>query len=344
MDEARLSRLRGELTKARRKRDEWETKVKDLERRYKEAENTCIHEMVHAASLSPEQLAELIRAASTGMIRGLPAAAREEEPGETAEEGPENEDEYEKQNEMIEKAISNKVDAIVLSAINYYKSVDSVEKAVRKGIKVVTIDSDVGSQQVSMFIGTDNVAAGKQAGAAAQNSRKKNEKLYIGLVNYDAATDNGFKREQGFRDYIANVDNAEIVGAINVQSDVISAEQGTVQMLKEHPEINVLVGFNELMTLGIGNAMKNLSLSGKISAIGFDTNVESVGMLETGEMSALIVQNPFAIGYLGVKNAADIVNGKLPSNERLDETTNVITVTKDNMFNDDVQKVMFHFQ
>ena len=259
-------------------------------------------------------------------------------------EGPENEDEYEKQNEMIEKAISNKVDAIVLSAINYYKSVDEVEKAVRKGIKVVTIDSDVGSQQVSMFIGTDNVAAGKQAGAAAQNSRKKNEKLYIGLVNYDAATDNGFKREQGFRDYIANVDNAEIVGAINVQSDVISAEQGTVQMLKEHPEINVLVGFNELMTLGIGNAMKNLSLSGKISAIGFDTNVESVGMLETGEMSALIVQNPFAIGYLGVKNAADIVNGKLPSNERLDETTNVITVTKDNMFNDDVQKVLFHFQ
>ena len=47
MDEARLSRLRGELTKARRKRDEWEAKVKDLERRYKEAENTCIHEMVH---------------------------------------------------------------------------------------------------------------------------------------------------------------------------------------------------------------------------------------------------------------------------------------------------------
>ena len=92
MDETRLSRMREELTKARRKRDEWEAKVKDLERRYKEAENTCIHEMVHAASLSPEQLAELIRAASTGMIPGLPAAAREEEPGETAEEGPENED------------------------------------------------------------------------------------------------------------------------------------------------------------------------------------------------------------------------------------------------------------
>ena len=96
LDEARLSRLRGELMKARRKRDEWETKVKDLERRYKEAENTCIHEMVHEANLTPEQLAELIRAASAGMLSGLPLAARketrEEEPEETSEEGSEIED------------------------------------------------------------------------------------------------------------------------------------------------------------------------------------------------------------------------------------------------------------
>ena len=42
MDETRLNRLRDELKKARKRRDEWDVKVKDLERRYKEAENTCI--------------------------------------------------------------------------------------------------------------------------------------------------------------------------------------------------------------------------------------------------------------------------------------------------------------
>ena len=67
MDETRLNRLREELSKARRKRDEWEAKVKDLERRYKEAENTCIHDMVHAANLTPERLAELIRGAVSGI-------------------------------------------------------------------------------------------------------------------------------------------------------------------------------------------------------------------------------------------------------------------------------------
>ena len=75
MDETRLKRLGAELAKARKRRDEWEAKVKDLERRYKEAENTCIHDMVHAANLTPEQLAELIRAAAAGQPYALPADA-----------------------------------------------------------------------------------------------------------------------------------------------------------------------------------------------------------------------------------------------------------------------------
>ena len=75
MDETRLKRLGAELAKARKRRDEWEAKVKDLERRYKEAENTCIHDMVHAANLTPEQLAELIRAAAAGQSYTLPADA-----------------------------------------------------------------------------------------------------------------------------------------------------------------------------------------------------------------------------------------------------------------------------
>ena len=75
MDETRLNRLRDELKKARKRRDEWDVKVKDLERRYKEAENTCIHDMVPAPNLTPEQLAELIRAASSALPYSLPASA-----------------------------------------------------------------------------------------------------------------------------------------------------------------------------------------------------------------------------------------------------------------------------
>ena len=88
MDETRLNRLRDELKKARKRRDEWDVKVKDLERRYKEAENTCIHDMVHAANLTPEQLSELIRAASSGLPYSLPAS------GDLAESEADDADNY----------------------------------------------------------------------------------------------------------------------------------------------------------------------------------------------------------------------------------------------------------
>ena len=111
--------------------------------------------------------------------------------------------------------------------------------------------------------------------------------------------------------------------------------------MSEHPEINVLVGFNEWMTLGVGEAIKSMGSAGKIYGIGFDTNMTSVSMIETGEMTALIVQNPFSMGYLGVKNAEALISGS-PMPEKI-IYTDVTTVDKTNLFDEDVQKILFRF-
>ena len=65
---AKLERIGADLEKARKKRTEWEAKVKDLERRYREEENAEIHDMVHAANLNPEQLSELLRMFAADMV------------------------------------------------------------------------------------------------------------------------------------------------------------------------------------------------------------------------------------------------------------------------------------
>lgn len=62
---AKLEKIGAELAKARTKRDEWDSRVKEMERKYREAENTEIHELVHMAGLTPEQLAQLLRQAKT---------------------------------------------------------------------------------------------------------------------------------------------------------------------------------------------------------------------------------------------------------------------------------------
>ena len=65
---AKLDRIGADLEKARRKRAEWDAKVKDLERRYREEENSEIHELVHAANLTPDQLSELLRMIAADMV------------------------------------------------------------------------------------------------------------------------------------------------------------------------------------------------------------------------------------------------------------------------------------
>ncbi len=257
-------------------------------------------------------------------------------------EGPENEEDYETQNRMIAEAVARGADVIVLSAIDYDKTAEAVKNAVRNGVRVITIDSNVNSEQVSQFIGTDNYEAGIAAAkAAVQEGFTEGLTIRIGLVNYMTDTANGRRREEGFRTYIASLNSAEIVASVTADSNEASATAGAKQLLEQYPDINVLVGFNEWMTLGVGNAIRDTGKADSVRGIGFDSNVISIGMLESGEMDALIVQNPFAIGYLGVRNAARLASGDDIGDKVI--ATSMTTVTKDNLFDEDIQKIIFRF-
>ena len=284
--------------------------------------------------------------------RGVKAAATEYNI-EISFDGPENEEDYVAQNEMITSSVARGADAIVLSAIDYYESVDAVNAAVAAGVKVVMIDSGVDSDRISSFIGTDNYGAGRLAGeaaldAAAEHSGNDSSNVntaddysdvVIGLVNYDPNSENGQEREAGLR-AVAEENGATVAGVVNVDSNIESATAGALELLNEHPEINAIVGFNEWTTLGVGYAIEQLGLADEVAAVGFDSNVVSIGMLETGEMDALVVQNPFAIGYLGVQSAYLLLSG----NEIAESTlTSATVVTKDNMFDEQNQRILFRF-
>lgn len=271
--------------------------------------------------------------------RGVNAAATEYNVSATFE-GPESEEDYLTQNEMIVRAVANGVQVIVLSAIDYNKSADTVAAAAAAGVKIITIDSGVNSDKISAFIGTNNYEAGRMAGQAAAQQTENSGKRYIGLVNYDQNSDNGQKREAGFRSCFENDPGAEITAVINVDSNTTSATAGAITMLRSHPQINVIVGFNEWMTLGIGSAVEQLGVADTVCAIGFDSNVISIGMLETGEMDALIVQNPFAMGYLGIQSAWNLLSGKTVEGS-IETATSIIT--QENMFDENSQKALFPF-
>lgn len=254
-------------------------------------------------------------------------------------EGPKMEEDYESQNAMIEHAVENGAEVIIFSAVDYNANSDAINEAAKKGVKIVVIDSDVNSDMVSCRISTDNYEAGKMAGGAALNVEE--EKINIGIVNFDINSANGQQREQGFRDIAGQDSRVEQMSTINVVSTTEDAREETVQLLKEHPEINVIVTFNEWTSLGVGWAIRDLDMAEETHVVAFDSNVVSVGMLETGEVDALIVQNPYAMGYLGVESAYNLINGATLTDTVVD--TETTCVTRENMYEAKCQRMLFAF-
>lgn len=252
--------------------------------------------------------------------------------------GPINEEDYETQNKMINQAVKDGAQVIVFSAVDYDANAEAINAAAAQGVKIVVIDSDVNSNMVSTRIGTDNYVAGENAGMEVLSTDLP--EINIGIVNYDKNSENGQQREKGFRSVLTENDRVHIVDAINVLSDTEAAKKDTETMLREHPEINVIATFNEWTSLGVGYAVEEMGLGKKTMVVAFDSNVVSVGMLETGEVDALIVQNPYAMGYLGVESAYNLIHGISVPAERDTETT---LITRENMYDEECQRVLFAF-
>ncbi len=254
-------------------------------------------------------------------------------------EGPENEEDYQTQNEMIRRAAADGAEVIVFSAVDYQANAEAINEAAGSGVKIVIIDSDVDSSLVSCRISTDNFQAGRMAGKAILSEGK--EELNVGIVNFDKNSANGQQREQGLREELSGDSRVRIVDAVNVLSTTEDSKAGTIEMLKNHPEINVIATFNEWTSLGVSYAIRELGLAEETSVAAFDSNVVCVGMLETGEVDALIVQNPYAMGYLGVECAYNLINNLPLESSQVDTSTTVIT--RENMFEEECQKVLFSF-
>ena len=255
--------------------------------------------------------------------------------------GPETEEDYEAQNRMIAEAVSAGADALVFSAIDYENNAPAIDAAAEAGVKVVAIDSSVASGMVSTYIGTDNHAAGRMAAQAALDGVEG--QLTVGLVNYDISSANGQERELGARELLGESGRAEVVAVINTLAEAGQAQKDAEAMLREHPEINVLIAFNEPTSVGAAYAVDSLDLSESVFLVGFDSNVATVDGLQDGCVDALIVQNPYAMGYLGVESAYKLLSDGGEELETVVDTSTQI-VDRENMFTMDSQKALFAFE
>lgn len=284
------------------------------------------------------EIAVIVKSTTSDFWRGVSDGVNAAAVGFNAEvsfDGPSAEEDYTAQNELIIAAAARGVDAIVLSAINPAKSKDAVDAAAAAGVKIIEIDSGTASDRVSCFIGTDNYEAGELAGKAVLDAVSSTN-IVVGIVSCGVGSENLTIRCDGLVKYIEE-NGGRVAGISNSSSDAESAKKAAGELLAANKDINVLVGLNEWATLGAGYSIRESGLSDSVACIGFDSNRSALGMLETGEIDALVVQNPFAIGYLGVESAVNLLRGEPVG----DMTTSLTVITRENMFEPENQRKVF---
>ena len=255
--------------------------------------------------------------------------------------GPSAEEDYETQNQMVQDAVGAGSEALVFSAIHYDNNADAINQAAQAGLKIVAIDSNVNSSAVSTYIGTDNYAAGQMAAQAALE--RVSGQLNVGIINYDVSSANGQERERGAVETFTKSGRAQVVTVVNTLSDAHRAQADTEALLQQNPDINVLLAFNEPTSVGAAQAIQDRNQSDQVFLVGFDSNVHTVDGLQDGSVDALIVQNPYAMGYLGVESAYKLLTGQkknLP--EIVDTSTSIVDRT--NLFTMDSKKALFAFE
>ncbi|MEG1805318.1 MAG: substrate-binding domain-containing protein [Clostridia bacterium] len=250
---------------------------------------------------------------------------------------PSNEEDYDTQIKLIEKAIEEKYDIIIVSSIHFEKPKEALERAIAQGIGVVIIDSDVNSNKIKVRISTDNYQAGFKMGE--QMAKDLGYRGDVGILMFDENTKNGLDRMNGLIDALKQYSAMRVVDKVYTKSNEIDAKAGGLQLLKNNPQLDAVATFNEFTTVGLGMAVEEYGKP--IYAIGFDNNSTVVDYLERGIFDALIVQNQFSMGYLAVEYGVNLINGKIKKAVNLDTGINVITT--ENMYNPDIQNILFPF-
>jgi len=250
--------------------------------------------------------------------------------------GPAKETDVAGQKRIIENFINQKVDALVMAACNETALIPTVEQADKAGIPVITIDSGVRSNVPKSFVATDNIAGAREAAKAI--AKLIGEKGEVGLIPFvkGAATSN--MREDGFKQEIAKHKGIKLVSVLYSNSDIMQGIRATEDMLTANSKLAGIFAANEGGAVGAARALDLRRLGGKVKLVAFDAAQAEIEALKKGTIQALIVQNPYKMGFDGVTAAIKAINGEAVE-PRIDTGVTVVTMTN---FNEPaVQKILY---
>lgn len=257
--------------------------------------------------------------------------------------GPLQENDREGQINVVQDFIAQGVDGIVLAPLDASALVPSVADAKASGIPTVIFDSGLADESViESYVATDNFRGGALAAREIGN-RIKGQGNVI-LLRYNVGSESTEQRERGFLETMAK----EFPGIKMLSDDqyagttAIAAQNKALELCNQYGDkINGIFAVCEPNTIGVLGALEQEGLAGKVVFIGFDPGPQLVEALGNNKIQGIVLQDPVAMGYLGVKTMIARLRGE-PVEKRVN--TGEVMATPENMAQAEIEKLLHPVQ
>ena len=270
------------------------------------------------------------------LILGTKMAAKEYN-ADIEIKAPNEENDIERQNELLKEAISEEPDAILFSPSSFTESNDLLKEAKEKGICISFIDSYTEEKVQNLTVATDNLEAGEKLGKFAATLLDPDDQ--IAIVAHVKGVSTAVEREEGFRKGLGDLAK-NIVEVVYCDSQYEKSRKLTQELMEKYPKLKMVAGMNEYSSVGAARAVKAAGAKDRIQVVGVDSSQEAVQLMENGVFKGLVVQKAFKMGYIGVKETILMLRGK--SYEK-DINSGCELVTPDNMYDSEIEKLLFPF-
>ncbi len=227
--------------------------------------------------------------------------------------GPIKDDDLKAQIDVVQSFTAQGVSGITLAPLSDKGLAGAVQQATAAKIPVIVFDSDLKGKDHLSFIATDNYAGGKMGGE--ELARLLGGKGNVIMLRYVEGSASTAKREAGFLDAMKTHPGIKVVsenqyGGATTENAFQSAESLLAGTKAASGGVDGIFCVAEATTLGMLLALEKQGLGGKLKFVGFDTSSKLVDGIRRGALNAIVVQDPFKMGYLAIKKMSEHLKGQ----------------------------------
>jgi ribose transport system substrate-binding protein len=256
--------------------------------------------------------------------------------------GPLKEDDREAQIKVVEDLTVRGVSGFVLAPLDDVALRAPVGDAAADGIPVVIIDSPLAGKDFIAYVATDNYKGGVMAGEYL--SRLLGGKGRVIMLRCHVGSASTLERERGWLDAIKKHPGIQVLsenqyGGASNESAFQAGEELLTRFKDEAggPGVDGIFCSNESTTFGMLRALQDNGWAGKVKFVGFDASPQLVAAMQNNQLDGLILQDPFQMGYLGVKTIVAHLHHE-PYQKKVD--TGETLVTPSNMNDPEIQRLL----